>query len=74
MKLTEFYAKFQVYAIERSDMALRSRDIVKANGFSHVIEVIQSDVAEIKLPGKVDMIISEWMGTLLLVNMRGKEY
>ena len=48
-------------------MALKSRDIIRHNGFDHVIEVIQSDVAEIKLPVKVDLIISEWMGTLLLV-------
>ena len=32
-----------------------------------MIEVIQSKVEEVKLPEEVDFIVSEWMGTFLLV-------
>lgn len=56
----------QVYAVEATDMAVRSRKIVEAQGMSNVITVLQGTVESIKLPCKVDVIISEWMGYFLL--------
>eukprot|EP00971_Amphidinium_carterae_P292827 5813607-Amphidinium_carterae.1 len=56
----------QVYAIEATDMAQRARKIVLSNGLDHIIHVIQGTVETVKLPCKVDVIISEWMGYLLL--------
>lgn len=56
----------KVYAIEASNMAENAKILVKANGFSSVIEVIQSTVEEAQLPEKVDTIISEPIGTFLL--------
>ena len=58
----------QVYAIELSSIAIQARGIVESNGLDHVIEVMQSDAADVDIPGKVDVIISEWMGTLLVVS------
>ena len=55
-----------VYAIEYTDMAKHAKEIIKNNGLSHIIEVIQSSVEDLKLNEKVDIIISEWMGLLLL--------
>lgn len=52
----------KVYAIDMSTIAVQAREIVNANGFSDVIEVIQGKIEEIELPvDTVDIIISEWM-------------
>ncbi|KAI0248224.1 S-adenosyl-L-methionine-dependent methyltransferase [Lactifluus subvellereus] len=47
----------RVIAVDASDIALKARRIVEANGYENVITVIQ---------GKVDVIVSEWMGYALL--------
>ncbi|CAE7194571.1 PRMT10 [Symbiodinium natans] len=56
----------QVYAVEATDMALRSRKIVEAQGLSHIIKVVQGTIETVALPCMVDVIISEWMGYFLL--------
>eukprot|EP00747_Dinoflagellata_sp_TGD_P168234 gnl/TRDRNA2_/TRDRNA2_194135_c0_seq1.p1 gnl/TRDRNA2_/TRDRNA2_194135_c0~~gnl/TRDRNA2_/TRDRNA2_194135_c0_seq1.p1 ORF type:complete len:406 (+),score=73.72 gnl/TRDRNA2_/TRDRNA2_194135_c0_seq1:61-1218(+) len=56
----------QVFAIEATDMAARGRRIVEANGLAGVITVIQGTLETTDLPCKVDLIVSEWMGYLLL--------
>ena len=56
----------KVYACEYTDMANHARKLVEANGLSHIVEVIQSSVEDLQLPGQVDIIISEWMGYILL--------
>merc|ERR1711934_1319283 len=47
-------------------MAERGRMLVEANGLGDTITVIQGTVETTQLPCKVDIIISEWMGYLLL--------
>ena len=47
-------------------MAKKARRLVEHNKLAHVIEVIQSSVEELELPEKVDIIISEWQGMILL--------
>ena len=56
--------------MERSFTARYARELVQHNGFSDVIEVIEDFVEDVSLPEKVDVIISEWMGTALLVRER----
>jgi protein arginine N-methyltransferase 1 len=56
----------KVYAVEYTDMAHHARKMVEANGMSEVIEVIQTSAEELELPCQVDIIISEWMGYMLL--------
>ena len=59
----------RVYAVEASPMATVAREILKNNVDNDArFEVIQAKVEDIELPGKVDVIISEWMGTFLLVS------
>ena len=58
----------QVYAVELSSMATQARRVVESNSLGHVIEVMQSEAEEVDLPEKVDVIISEWMGTMLVVS------
>lgn len=56
----------KVYAVEYTDMAKHARNLVEKNGLSDVVEVIQSSVEDLELPGQVDVIVSEWMGYVLL--------
>ena len=51
-----------VYAIEASAIAENAKQLVKANGYEEVVKAIQGKVADIDLPEKVDVIISEPMG------------
>ncbi|CAK9075593.1 unnamed protein product [Durusdinium trenchii] len=56
----------EVFAVEATDMAVRSRKLVQAQGLSHIIKVLQGTVETVTLPSMVDVIISEWMGYFLL--------
>ena len=62
----------QVYAVEASDMADYTSEVVRTNKFSQVITVLHSYVEDLHLAQPVDLIISEWMGTLLLVSAFGQ--
>ena len=57
----------QVYAVEASDMANHVSQLVDLNGLGGQVEVLQIKAEEVELEENVDLIISEWMGTLLLV-------
>lgn len=56
----------RVYAIEASDVAEVARKVVSSNGVEQQVEVIQSRAEDVDLPEKVDVIVSEWMGYMLL--------
>lgn len=59
----------RVFAVEASNLAKLSEEIVKENGFENVISVHQCRVEDFQLPEdvpKVDIIVSEWMGFYLL--------
>ena len=56
-----------VYAVEMADVYKVAQEIVKKNGFGDKITILNGKVEEIELPvEKVDIIVSEWMGYLLL--------
>lgn len=57
----------QVYAVEASEMAQHTGQLVLQNGFADTITVFQQKVEDVVLPEKVDVLVSEWMGTCLLV-------
>jgi type I protein arginine methyltransferase len=55
----------RVYAVERSpEAAAMARHLAAVNGFDSIIHVIDGDVRQVQLPEPVDVIVSEWMGTL----------
>jgi len=56
----------KVYAIEASSMAQHANTLIKNNNMGHKIKVIAGKVEEIEVPEKVDVIISEPMGYMLL--------
>src|SRR5437868_376877 len=55
-----------VYAIEASSLAEWTELVVASNGLSNKIKVIKGRIEDITLPEKVDIIVSEWMGTFLI--------
>lgn len=56
----------KVYAIDASDIAVQAREVVKANGLSDTITVLLGKVEEVQIDEEVDVIVSEWMGYMLL--------
>lgn len=55
-----------VYAVEATEMAQHARVLADANGVGDVVQIFESKVEDVELPEKVDLVISEWMGLLLL--------
>lgn len=60
----------KVYAIEASKSVENARKLIKANGFEKIITVLESRIEDLtpeQIPeGKVDVIVSEPLGTFLL--------
>lgn len=65
----------RVYAVEYTDMAHHARKVMQDNGVDNVVKVLQGAVEDIVLPieedgldpdGPIDIMISEWMGYMLL--------
>ena len=57
----------KVYAVEGSiDIGSVTTDLIKANDSQGKISVVIGKIEDIELPEKVDVILSEWMGTFLL--------
>lgn len=58
----------KVFAIDASKVAFKAMRNVKENGLNDIIEVIHSKIEDLdgEKIGKVDVIISEWMGYFLL--------
>ncbi|XP_073433647.1 protein arginine N-methyltransferase 2 isoform X5 [Dendrobates tinctorius] len=56
----------QVYAVEASEIAEQTAKLVDENGYSNIIQVQGHRAEELQLPTKVDVLVSEWMGTCLL--------
>ena len=58
-----------MFAVEASDIAEHAASVVCHNKLGGVVTVFHCKMEEAVLPEKVDLIISEWMGTLLIVHM-----
>lgn len=57
----------KVYAVDDSNVTDYTQQVVEANGYSQIIEVIKGKITEIELPvSVVDVIVSDWMGSALL--------
>ena len=61
-----------VIGVDMSSIIEKAKEIVHANGLSSKITLLQGKMEEVEMPtqhmnnGKVDIIISEWMGYFLL--------
>ncbi|XP_012280299.1 protein arginine N-methyltransferase 6 isoform X2 [Orussus abietinus] len=58
----------KVYAVEASELAKLAEQVINENSLKSVVEVIKSQVEnlDISIIGKVDIIVSEWMGFYLV--------
>ncbi|KAJ0963951.1 hypothetical protein J5N97_029073 [Dioscorea zingiberensis] len=56
----------KVYAVEASGIAVQAKEIVRANNLAEKIIVLQQRVEDVEIGEKVDVIISEWMGYMLV--------
>ncbi|XP_019427339.1 PREDICTED: probable protein arginine N-methyltransferase 6 [Lupinus angustifolius] len=56
----------RVYAIEASDIAMQARLVVETNNLSNIITVLHGRVEDVQITERVDVIVSEWMGYMLL--------
>ncbi|MEQ8278366.1 MAG: 50S ribosomal protein L11 methyltransferase [Deltaproteobacteria bacterium] len=57
----------QVYAIDQADIAKTAANLVKANGLTDRVKVLQGPAAELELPEKANVLVSEWLGHLAFV-------
>ncbi|XP_038992443.1 probable protein arginine N-methyltransferase 6 isoform X2 [Hibiscus syriacus] len=56
----------RVYAVDASDIALQANEVVKANNLAGKVIVLHGRVEDVEIDEEVDVIISEWMGYMLL--------
>ncbi|KAH7443903.1 hypothetical protein KP509_02G054900 [Ceratopteris richardii] len=56
----------KVYAVDASEIAIQAREVVKTNGLSETVVVLVGRIEEVQIEEEVDVIISEWMGYMLL--------
>lgn len=63
--LTRTGAK-RVYAVEVSDIDEMAKLLIKKNGLSGIIKIVKGKVEDVELPEKVDVIVSEPIGFLLV--------
>ncbi|XP_030522723.1 probable protein arginine N-methyltransferase 6 isoform X2 [Rhodamnia argentea] len=56
----------RVYAVDASDIAVQANEVVKANNLSDTVIVLHGRVEDVEIDEEVDVIISEWMGYMLL--------
>ena len=52
----------RVYAVEQTSVAVLAQELAVANGVADIVQVIQGDVLDIEPPGRVDVVVSEWLG------------
>jgi type I protein arginine methyltransferase len=57
----------RVYAIDQAEIAQTAANVAKANGLSKKLRVFKGAAGELVLPESVDLIVSEWLGNLALV-------
>ncbi|KAF1878435.1 hypothetical protein Lal_00047103 [Lupinus albus] len=60
------YMSCKVYAVEASDIAMQAARVVEENNLSNIITVLQGRVEDVEIREKADVIVSEWMGYMLL--------
>ena len=53
--------------MEASEAVTFAKMLVAHNDMSSKIEVMSGKIEDVSLPEEVDVILAEWMGTLLLV-------
>lgn len=55
-----------MYAVEGSDLAQLTQKVVEDNNLQDKITVMNGKMETLQLPEKVDILVSEWMGSVLI--------
>ncbi|KAG2548263.1 hypothetical protein PVAP13_9KG156800 [Panicum virgatum] len=61
-----FAGATRVYAVDASDIAIQAMEIVRENELSDKVVVLHGRIEDVIIEEKVDVIVSEWMGYMLL--------
>ncbi len=56
----------RVYAIDNSEMVVQAREVVRRSGLADAVQVIRSDFAQVRLPERCDLVVTETFGALAL--------
>jgi len=56
----------EVIAVDFSEIAYQAMDVVKENQLDKQIRVVRGKAEDVDIKGKIDIIVSEWMGYFLL--------
>ena len=59
----------RVYAVERSPIIGEAREIARTNDLANRIKFVRGDATKVKLPERVDVLVSEWLGNFGLENL-----
>ncbi|URE37168.1 Protein arginine n-methyltransferase [Musa troglodytarum] len=59
----------RVYAVDASEIAVQASEVVKENNLSDKVTVLLGRVEDVSIDEKVDVIVSEWMGYILLYEL-----
>lgn len=55
----------RIYAVERDPRtAAFAAELIRRNGFDSVVRVLPGDIRAVRIPERVNLIVSEWMGTI----------
>lgn len=54
----------RVYAVECTPIARVARELARLNGFERLIRVIEAPVESVRLEERVDLLVSEWLGSI----------
>lgn len=57
----------RVYAIDQAEIIQTAANLAKANGLSKKLKAFRGPASDLVLPEKVDLIVSEWLGNMALV-------
>ena len=64
--IMSFFAAFagakKVYSVERTNIVRVTRELAEQNKCLDRVEIIHSDILDVELPEKVDVLVSEWLG------------
>ncbi len=54
----------RVYAVECTPIARLAARLAQVNGLSDTVQIIEAPIESVTLPERVDVIVSEWLGTI----------
>lgn len=57
----------KVWAIDQAEVSRTAANLVKANGLQNKVKILRGLAADLELPKRVDVLVSEWLGNFAFV-------